>query len=138
MAIKKLEELGKKMDALLVDKIVKRRLSNDSDGRVWALKELGYSEELKLEKLKTYVDRDTLNAQFVSRYRNKDPKSRKGISALKLEISALYSFNKCFVERYKNRIHFYRDDLSQKGKRTMREVGKAIGLFAEFKQNLDQ
>jgi hypothetical protein len=138
MAINKLEQLLQKMDTMMVQKIVQRRLSNDQQGRIWALKELDYSGELKLKTLKEHVQRDSLNSQFVSRYKQKDVKSRKGISALKLEISALYSFNKCFVQRYKGRMHFYRDDLSQKGKRTMREVGKALGLFKEFKQNLDQ
>jgi hypothetical protein len=138
MAINKLEQLCEKLNTLFVDKIVQRRLSNDQQGRVWALKELDYSGPLKLESLKEHVERDSLNSQFVSRYMQKDVKARKGISALKVEISALYSFSKCFVQRYKGRMHFYRDDLSQKGKRTMREVGKALGLFKEFKQNLDQ
>ena len=64
-------------------------------------------------------------------------KARKGISALKAEISALYSFDKCFIQRHKGRLHFYRDDLSQKGARNMYPVGMAVGLQEEFKQNLD-
>lgn len=138
MAIDKLDQLGEKMDELLTKTIVQQRLSNDGEGRDWALKKLGYSQDLKVEQLKEHVTRDSQNGDYDSRYEIQDSKSRKGISALKVEISALYSFSKCFVQRYKGRMHYYRDDLSQKGKRNMTMVGKAIGLWEEFKENLDQ
>jgi hypothetical protein len=92
---------------------------------------------LKLEDLKEATDRDTLNSNYEDRFNQDQVKSRKGISAIKLEISALYSFNKCFVQRHKGRIHFYRDDLSQKGVRNMRAAAQAMGVFNEFKKNLD-
>lgn len=138
MAIDTLDQLGQKMATLLTDTIVQSRMSNDGNGREWALKKLDYSQQLKLEQLKEHVKRDSQNGQYVDRYKVKDAKSRKGISALKVEISALYSFSKCFVQRYKGRMHYYRDDLSQKGKRNMTMVGKAVGLWEEFKENLDQ
>ena len=138
MAIDTLDQLGQKMATLLTDTIVESRMSNDGNGREWALKKLDYSQQLKLEQLKEHVKRDSQNGQYVGRYKVKDAKSRKGISALKVEISALYSFSKCFVQRYKGRMHYYRDDLSQKGKRNMTMVGKAVGLWEEFKENLDQ
>lgn len=138
MAIDKLDQIGEKMDELLTKTIVQKRLSNDADGREWALKKLDYSQDLKIQQLKEHVRRDSQNGEYVGRYEIKDSKSRKGISALKVEISALYSFSKCFVQRYKGRMHYYRDDLSQKGKRNMTMVGKAIGLWEEFKENLDQ
>jgi hypothetical protein len=111
---------------------------NDDRGRTWFTKAAEYKDKLILKDLKKFTDRSELNSEFVSRYKEKKPKGRKGISALKVEISALYSFNKCFVQRHKGRIHFYRDDLSQKGARNMRSVGQAMGLFTEFKKNLDQ
>jgi hypothetical protein len=138
MAIETLDQIGQKMNQLLKETIVKKRMSNDGDGREWALKKLDYSQQLKLEQLKEHVKRDTQNGDYAGRYEVKDSKSRKGISALKVEISALYSFSKCFVQRYKGRMHYYRDDLSQKGKRNMTMVGKAIGLWEEFKENLDK
>jgi hypothetical protein len=110
---------------------------NDAPGRVWMLQNLGYDKTLTLADLKEYTDRSNLNSQYVGRYNNKDPKSMKGISALSAEVSKLYSFNKCFVARYKGRLHHYRDDLSQKGSRNMAAVGLAQGLFEEFKQNLN-
>jgi len=60
----------------------------------------------------------------------------QGISALKVEIGALYSFNKCFVQRYKGRMHYYRDDLSQKGARNMASCAQAQALLDEFEKNL--
>jgi len=110
----------------------------DSEGRTWCTKAVDYKDKLTLSDLKKFTDRKDLNKDYADRYKNTDVKSRKGISALKVEISALYGFNKCFVERHKGRLHFYRDDLSQKGARNMRAVGQAMGLFAEFKKNLDQ
>jgi hypothetical protein len=113
------------------------RTANDSDGRKWFLEHIKYEGTLKLSSLRDVTDRDALNALFAERYDEKDVKARKGISALKTEISALYSFQKCFVQRYKGRLHFYRDDLSQKGARTMCTTGCAYGQFNEFKKNLD-
>lgn len=110
--------------------------SNDSKGRKWICKSLGYSGKFKLEDLKKITDRQNLNSLYVSRFKNDNVQSRKGISALKIEISALYSFQKCFTQRFKGRMHFYRDDLSQKGKRNMTAVGQAYGPFEELKKNL--
>jgi hypothetical protein len=115
----------------------KRIESNDSEGRKWFLEHIEYKGSLTLSSLRDITDRDTLNAIFSSRYDEESVQSRKGISAVKTEISALYSFQKCFVQRYKGRLHFYRDDLSQKGARTMCATGSSYGLFNEFKKNLD-
>jgi hypothetical protein len=136
--IKKLTELLDKIAPWFESIIPETRvLLNDSAGRRWILKTLGYDKSFKLEDLRTFVDRNDLNNEYVSRYKEESVKARKGISALKSEISALYSFDKCFIQRYKGRLHFYRDDLSQKGARNMYPVGAAIGLHEEFKQNLD-
>jgi len=109
---------------------------NDSTGRSWFLSSIEYDKTLKLEDLRECTDRKELNSQFKERYQNKDVKSAKGVSALKVEISALYSFNKCFVQRYKGRMHYYRDDLSQKAVRNMASCAQAQALFDEFDKNM--
>lgn len=133
-----LEQLIKKIKDWFEKKIPEKRLKNDTEGRDWMLDVLSYKKTLKLEDLRKFIDRETLNNEYVSRYEEVDIKSRKGISAIKVEISALYSFNKCFVQRYKGRMHFYRDDLSQKGKRNMRSVAQGMALLLNFKEKLDK
>lgn len=115
----------------------RRKDTNDADGRKWFAKAIDYNEPFKLEKLRKITDREKLNTEYVKRFEEKDVQARKGISALKIEISALYSFNKCAVQRWKGRMHFYRDDLSQKGARNPVSVGQSYALFDEFKKNLD-
>lgn len=134
-----LKKLMTKMQEWLQDSIPdSRTTSNDAGGRLWFLKSVGYSDSLTLEDLRNFVDSDDQNSQFVSRRKEKNAKARKGISALKVEISALYSFKKCFVQRHKGRIHFYRDDLSQKAARNMRTASQATADFLEFKSKLDK
>jgi len=130
-----LKILAEWMEVSIPDGRIKTK---DSAGRDWFLRAAKYDKTLKLEDLKNYTDREDLNTEYSSRYAQTATKGKKGVSALKVEISALYSFNKCFVQRYKGRMHFYRDDLSQKGARNMRAVGQAMGLLKEFKKNLDQ
>lgn len=130
-------ELLKKIKTWFEEKIPQKRLKNDLEGRSWFCKTIGYSDKFKLENLKKVTDRENLNNLYRSRFQVKTVKGRKGISAIKMEISMLYSFQKCFTQRYKGRMHFYRDDLSQKGKRNLCAVGQAFGIIKEFKQNLD-
>jgi hypothetical protein len=113
------------------------RLNNDFEGRKWLCKSLSYSDKFTTEDLQNITDRSELNQKYNKRFHDDNVKSRKGISEIKIEISALYSFQKCFTQRFKGRMHFYRDDLSQKGKRNMIAVGQAFGMVREFKQNLD-
>jgi len=137
MKAKKLDELFQNMAPWFEEKIPNHRLQNDVAGRVWFLKAVGYTDKLILSDLREVTDRTDLNEKYVERYLEEDTKKRKGVSALKVEISGLYSFTKSFVQRYKGRIHFYRDDLSQKGKRNMCNVGQAAGLLHTFSENLD-
>jgi hypothetical protein len=138
MKIAELEELLKLLKTWIQEQIPRsREEANDALGRKWICKSLGYAKSFKLKDLQEATDRQELNALYVERFAEKDPKQRKGISALKTEISALYEFQKCFTSRYKGRMHFYRDDLSQKGKRNMSTVGRTYALFKEFKKNLD-
>lgn len=138
MPITTLKKLGIKLKSWVGEAVPKaREESNDTSGRDWFLKKIEYEDKLILKDLREVTDRTELNEQYVDRYKNTDPKSRKGISALKAEVSALYSFNKSFVQRYKGRMHFYRDDLSQKGARNMASMGQAVGTHSEFKQQLN-
>jgi hypothetical protein len=134
----KLAKLISKIAPWYEQKIPEARLSKDSRGRPWFLKAIGYSNELKLPALREVTDHGSLNSTYEARYDEEKVKARKGISAIKLEISALYGFRKCFVQRFKGRLHFYRDDTSQKAKRTLQCVGKSVGKFEKFKEKLDQ
>jgi hypothetical protein len=134
---KKIEDILFFIADLFESAIPEARLGNDSRGRTWFLKAIDYSKTLVLKDLREVVDTKDLNKEYRTRYKNEDTQSRKGISAIKAEISMLYSFKKCFVQRYKGRLHFYRDDLSQKGARNMATAGQAHGLFELFKKNLD-
>jgi hypothetical protein len=113
------------------------RLENDYKGRPWFLRSIMYQGKLKLSELREVANTAILNLQFQSRYGVKSPTYRKGISALKAEISMLYSFKRSFVERYKGRLHYYCADLSQKGNRNMSAAGLSFGIFSEFRQNMD-
>jgi hypothetical protein len=139
MAITTLNKLVNTIRDWFEKQVPKRRLANDSEGRLWALQALNYSgDDLKLESLRDFTDRDDLNDKFVKRTKVDKEASRLGTSAIKIEISALYSFNKCFVQRFKGRMHYYRDDLAQKGQRNMRTVGQSIGVLNEFKKQMDK
>jgi hypothetical protein len=114
------------------------RLANDEGpARPWYCKTTGYDKSFKLADLKKETNREDLNTKYIERFAEIDPKSRKGISALKTEISLLYSYQKCFTQRYKGRMHFYRDDLAQKGKRTGHAYGRGSKRFEAFKSQLD-
>jgi len=137
MTIKSLKDLVQTLGKWVEQAIPTARLQNDSAGRPWFLKTVEYSGGLKLEDLRKATQRGDLNSKYVGRFFQTDAKARQGISAIKAEISALYSFNKSFVERYKGRMHYYRDDLSQKGARNMIAVGQSYGMLREFGTNLD-
>lgn len=135
--IKSLSALLKKFAAWMQTEIPVGRVSeNDATGRTWFLSSLEYDKTLLPKDIREYVDRKDLNKEFVKRYLNMDVKSAKGVSSIKVEISALYSFSKCFSQRYKSRIQYYRDDLSQKGARNMAACGQAQALFEAFDKNM--
>jgi hypothetical protein len=135
--MKSIEEILKTLNEWCTAYIPTYRLINDTGGRPWYIEATDFQGPFKLEELSNVTDRDDLNKEFKQRFFEKDVKAKKGVSAIKLEISAMYSYNKCFVQRYKGRLHFYRDDLSQKGARIMAAAGQSHGLFKEFKKNLD-
>jgi hypothetical protein len=114
-----------------------RTIGLDANGRNWFLDSIGWDKTLKLKDLRKATDRKELNSDYVTKFKETDPKAKKGVSAIKLEISQLHSFNKCFVQRYKSRLQYYKDDLSQKSSRTLYNVGQSMAIFTEFKQNLE-
>jgi len=132
-----LKSLIEKFSEWILKSVPEKRLKNDTKGRLWFTESIGYDKTFKVEDLRKVTNREELNSDYTSRYQVTDVKGRQGISAIKTEISALYSFNKCFVQRYKGRLQYYRDDLSQKGKRNMVVIKQALGAFQEFKKNLD-
>lgn len=139
MAIETLKDLlEKKYPKWIEEKIPERRLMNDYLGRPSFLKTIEYGGNLTQDTLRTFVNRSELNSEFKARYKVDEVEKRKGISALKTEISALYSFSKCFVQRYRSRMVYYKDDLSQKGARLPHTIGQAYGLFRAFKKYLDK
>ena len=139
MSIETLKDLLEDKYPKWLDKdIPERRLDNDAKGRKWFLKSIDYGEDLKQKSLRDYVNREQLNQEFAQRFKEKRVKQRKGISALKVEITALYAFSKCFVQRYRGRMLYYKDDLSQKGARNPHAIGQAYGLFRAFKKYLDK
>jgi hypothetical protein len=108
-----------------------------STQRQWFITAMKWDKTLKLADLRKATDRTQLNTDYTTRFDEEDVKARKGISAIKIEISQLYSYNKCFVQRYKTRLQYYRDDLSQKGARNMYNTWQSHAEFQELKQNLD-
>ena len=138
MEAKSLDELMEAIKSWYETDIPQGRVIDlDAHGRNWFLDSISWDKTLKLEDLRKATDRTQLNQEYIERFNETDPKARKGISADKLEISQLYSFNKSFVQRYKSRLQYYRDDLSQKGARNMYNVSQSMSIFKEFKQNLD-
>ena len=137
MLAKLLEELFTRIKVWFEIDIPDRRLANDCPGRKWYTESVGWPGDLKMATLRKATIRDALNAEYRSRFDEQFPKPRKGISALKMEISQLYSFNKCWVQRHKVRVQYQRDDLSQKGVRNMYNVWQSFTIFKKFKEKLD-
>jgi len=137
MIADKLEQLFDKIKIWFEKDIPENRLQIDSPGRLWYTDSVGWEEDFKMETLREATDRESLNSEYVTRFKEEMPKARKGISALKLEISQLYSFNKAWVQRYKSRMQYYQDDLGQKKFRNMYCVWQSFATFKQFKEYLD-
>lgn len=133
MQVKELKELFQKIKKWYEEDIPDKREQNDQQGRRWYTDSLPWDKSLKVSDLKKATDRQQLNQEYVQRWKEKKPQSRKGVSAHKLEISQLYSFNKTFVQRYKSRLRYYQDDTSQKKARIMFNVWQSFSIFDRFK-----
>jgi hypothetical protein len=131
-----LEDLVKKIKTwVAVD--TPKSMVEQGKPRKWFLSSVEYTDTLKMEDMRKVTDREKLNSDYKDRFEETDPKSRKGISAIKLEISQLYSFNRCFIQRYQPRLQYYRADLSQKGARNIYNAWQSTAIFLKFKQKLD-
>jgi hypothetical protein len=137
MIADKLKTLFETIKIWFEEDIPQRRLQLDRPGRMWYVDSVGWGPDLKLESLRKATDRAALNAEYVARFKEENPKPRKGISALKTEISQLYSFNKCWVLRHKSRMLYYQDDLAQKNFRNMYNNWQSFAVFKTFKEKLD-
>jgi hypothetical protein len=128
-----LKQLFEKIKGWYEQEIPTRRESNDSPGRLWYTDHLPWPDPLKVQLLKKATDRAGLNQEYVQRWKEDKPPARKGVSAHKLEISQLYSWNKTFVQRYKTRLHYYQDDTAFKKGRVMYNVWQSFSIFDRFK-----
>lgn len=133
MIAQTLDELFKRIKKWYEEDIPTKRDQNDKEGRRWYTDSIPWEESLKVEDLKKATDRTQLNTEFVQRWKEDKPPARKGVSAHKLEISQMYSWNKTFVQRYKSRLRYYQDDTSQKYARVMYNVSQSIDVFKRFK-----
>lgn len=133
MQAKLLRELFEKIKKWYEEDIPDKREQNDKEGRRWYTDSIPWDKPLKVEDLKKATDRQQLNQEYVQRWKEEKPPARKGVSAHKLEISQLYSFNKTFVQRYKSRLRYYQDDTSQKKARIMYNVWQSFAIFDRFK-----
>jgi hypothetical protein len=133
MQVKTLQELFQKIKTWYETDIPTKREQNDKEGRRWYTDSLPWDKPLKVEDLKKATNRETLNTEYVQRWKEQSPTMRKGVSAHKLEISQLYSWNKTFVQRYKSRLRYYQDDTSQKKGRIMFNVWQSMAIFDRFK-----
>jgi len=133
MQVKLLRELFEKIKKWYEEDIPDKREQNDKEGRRWYTDSLPWDKPLKVEDLKKATDRQQLNQEYVQRWKEEKPPARKGVSAHKLEISQLYSFNKTFVQRYKSRLRYYQDDTSQKKARIMFNVWQSFSIFDRSK-----
>lgn len=135
MNAKTLKELMQKIKKWYEEDIPQKRDQNDKEGRRWYTDSLPWEKSLKVEDLKKATDRSQLNQEYVQRWKEEKPPARLGISAHKLEISQLYSWNKTFVQRYKSRMRYYQDDTSQKYARIMYNVSQSMDVFNRFKDD---
>jgi hypothetical protein len=133
MQVKLLRELFEKIKKWYEEDVPDKREQNDKEGRRWYTDSIQWDKPLKVEDLKKATDRQQLNQEYVQRWKEEKPPARKGVSAHKLEISQLYSFNKTFVQRYKSRLRYYQDDTSQKKARVMYNVWQSFAIFDRFK-----
>lgn len=132
-----IDDLLTAMSKWMEEGVPSRRMKNDSEGRPSFLKSIGYSGKLDSKGLQGIVSLSSLDQRFRSVDGVKNNKARKGVSAIKAEISMLYSFKRSFVERYKSRLQYYATDMGQKGNRNMAAAGLSLGIFSEFRSNLE-
>jgi hypothetical protein len=110
--------------------------SSGDKTRQWATIGLGYKDKLIQSAMRAFVDRSQLNKDYNTKYNSPNSQDKKSVVLDKIEITTLYSFLKCFVERHKTRLMYYRDDLSQKGARNMYSVKISEDWWTQVRQEL--
>lgn len=125
----KVEELMQKFLDWAKDDVVEKRLQNSEVGRDWLYKTLEFDEEITLESMQNFFDRNEQNAEYKTRYVEQNVNAKQAYGWLQNEINMIYSFHKCFAMRNQSRLQYYRHDLSQKGARTRSAVNIALGKF---------
>lgn len=137
----KIEELIKKYLSWFktdTNSVEQLRLANKEKGREWCYKALGYDKNLTLKDYQTFFNRKEQNDEYVKRHNVKDIPSKKPHAWYQTDINMIYSFHKCFAMRNATRLQYYRNDLSQKGKRTSTAVNQAIGKYQVMRDNAEK
>jgi hypothetical protein len=137
MAITGLTQLHSAIADWFEQNIVDSRLQQGDKSREWCTDAMGYTSPLLQAAMRAFIDRSQLNSDYTTKYKATTTAEKKNVVFDKVEISVLYSFLKCFVERHKTRLMYYRDDLSQKGARNMYSVKISEDWFNQVSQQLD-
>lgn len=124
----KIEELLRNYNQWATD-VVNLRLDNKEKSRDWLYKQLGLTYTPELKKLQEFFDRTAQNEEYVKRYNEESIPAKKPHAWYQTEINMIYSFHKCFAMRYNTRLQYYRNDMSQKGKRNITAINQALAKF---------
>lgn len=134
----KSKELFDNLKKWFEDVVVDYRKENKEEGYDWVYKSLNYKRELKVSEYQQFFDRSEHNSKYDSRYKEKSPASKKAYCWMQTEINLIYSFHKCFAMRNQTRLQAYRNDLSQKGKRTKFSMLASLGKFEYLKESAEK
>lgn len=98
------------------------------------LKSLEYTEDLTTANILSFFDRKALNDEYKESYKT----GESSYSHVQLEINHIYSFHKSFALRFKSRLGYYRDALSQKQVHARLSTNYAMATFAKEKEKAEQ
>ncbi len=118
--------------------VVEYRRDGIPNSRSWATKGLEYEEDFTFEAMQKFFDRTKLNAEYVKRRKETNPKAKVPHAYLQTEINMIYSFHKSFASRQKSRLQYYRDDLAQKDYHTSSAINIALGKFESNKEKAEK
>jgi hypothetical protein len=122
----------------LQEAVVKNRLENNEKGYDWVYSSIGYHSPLSIKDYQKFFDRSALNSEYAQRYSDTSIANKKPYCYRQTEINLIYSFHKCFAMRNQTRLQLYRNDLSQKGKRTKNSLFAALGKLEFLKDKIEQ
>lgn len=131
MAINTLDDFFKIYQDIYQVQVPAILISNEA--RKWTLEQIGFTDPLLVANLVRFIDRSALNTLFEQYYASTSPAQQKGTAMIKIAISFLYSYAKGLVSRHKTRLQIYRDDLSQKGARTMVSFAQSYRSYKAVK-----